>query len=460
MRSERFALLALFVAALCTLNFTEAPVPDAANVQPLRDQLRIMQQCLKWRLDNIIPETMRAEGIGMWLILSSGTYSRDPVVLSLFGTNGMSFGVGGAIVFHDRGKELGVERFSTAAGDIYKQAGAGADLYQPLPGDRQKDLLARTAEFIKQRNPKKIGINVSNDIFWSFADGLSASGKERLIAALGPELSSRLVSAEHLCVRWLETRSPLELSIYKHVCAVAHNLIAEYLSTRVIIPDVTTTDEAIWWLKQKYIQLGVGTWFEPYLTIQRYEDGKAKFLMCSGSLTGNETVIRRGDLVHCDVGIVYFGLCTDNQENAYVCRIGESDAPEGLRQALRKANKAQDFFMEEFKEGRSGNEIFLASKARTEKEGLNASIYTHPLGYHGHGAGPVLGLISRQEPIPHAGDYPLHLNTCYSIELDVMHRVPEWGNQEIRMAVEEDAAFTKEGCKFIDGRQTGLFLIK
>jgi len=289
---------------------------------------------------------------------------------------------------------------------------------------------------------------------------LSASCKERLVQGLGPQLAARLVSAERLCIGWLETRSPQELSIYRHICGVAHDLIAEYFSNKVIVPDVTTTEEATRWLMQKFVELGVDTWFGTYITTQRYEEGKVKFLRSGATATGNDNVIKRGDLIHCDVGIVYLGLCTDNQENAYVCQIGENDAPEGLKEALKRANRVQDIFMNEFKEGRTGNDIFLASLSKTKQENLNASIYTHPLGYHGHAAGPFMGLISKQEFIPGVGDYPLHLNTCYSIELHVMHKVPEWGNQEVRMALEEDGVFTKAGCRFIDGRQTRLYLIR
>ena len=427
-----------------------AAAKDIQNILPLRQQLAMMEQSLKWRLDNIVPEIMRRAGIDMWLIISSGEYHRDPIGPSLFGTNGISYGGTGAVVFHDRGKDLGVDRFSTGGGALYK----------PLPGDRSKDQFERIAEFVKQVNPQKIGINTSTSRFWSFADGLSASCKERLVQALGPQLASRLVSAERLCIGWLETRSPQELSLYRHICGVAHDLIAEYFSNQVIVPDVTTTEEATRWLMQKLIGLGVDTWFGTYITTQRYVDGKVKFLRSGAAAAGNDNVIRRGDLIHCDVGLVYLGLCTDNQENAYVCRIGERDAPEGLKDALKRANRAQDIFMGEFKEGRSGNDIFLAALSKTKQESLNASLYTHPLGTHGHAAGPFMGLISKQESIPGVGDYPLYLNTCYSIELHVMHKVPEWGNQDVRMAVEEDGVFTKEGCRFIDGRQTKLFLIK
>lgn len=442
-------LLFLLISPLRSQDGGMTAGKDAKNILPLRRQLKIMEECLAWRLDNIIPVLMRREGIDMWLTISSGEYARDPIGPSLFGANGISSGGTGTVVFHDRGPELGVERFSTGRGGLYKS----------LPADSKVDPFENLAKFIRERNPKKIGINTSKTKYWSFADGISATSKERLVAALGTEYSSRLVSAERLCVGWLETRSPQELSLYRHICGVAHDLIAEYFSNKVIIPDVTTTDEACSWLGQKFVELGLGSWFGTYITTQRYADGKVKFLRSGSPGSGNENVIRRGDLIHCDVGIVYLGLCTDNQQNAYVCRIGENDAPEGLKEALRRANRVQDISMNEFQEGKTGNDVFLVSLEKTKKEELNASIYTHPLGYHGHAAGPFIGFISRQEPTPGVGEYPIYLNTCYSIELHVMTKVPEWGNQEVRMALEEDSVFAIDGCKFIDGRQTRLFLI-
>ena len=447
-------LLLVFITNSYSQDIGVTAVQDIKNILPLQKQLKIMEQWLEWRLDNIIPDLMRREGIDMWLIISSGEYNRDPVGITLFGLNGISFGGTGTVLFHNRGEELGIERFSSRGGKLYK----------PMPRDRSRDQFESLAEFIKERNPKKIGINMATHRYWSFADGLTASSKEKLEKALGPEFSSRLVSAEHLCIGWLETRSPQELSIYRHICGVAHDIIAEFYSNRVIIPDVTTLEDVSIWLRQKYISLGVDAWFGGGITIQRYEDGVVKNISRRRSGSDNktkiDTVIRRGDLLHCDIGIVYLGLCTDTQENAYVCKIGEDEAPEGLKEALRTGNRLQDIFMNEFKTGRTGNDIFLAAINKAKEEISKPSIYTHPLGYHGHAAGTFIGLISKQEPIPIVGDYPLYLNTCHSIELNVKCSISEWGNQEVRMALEEDAAFTKEGCKFIDGRQTKLYLIK
>ena len=160
------------------------------------------------------------------------------------------------------------------------------------------------------------------------------------------------------------------------------------------------------------------------------------------------------------MGIIYLGLTTDTQQMAYVCRIGEDKAPDGIVQGLKNANRLQDIFMGEFQKGRSGYDTALASVKKAEAEGLKPMIYSHPLGYHGHGAGPTLGSYRRGVQRSVRADYPLYYNTCYAIELNNAHNVPEWGNAEVKFYLEEDAAFTQDGCRFIDDRETKLFLIK
>ena len=423
-----------------------AAVKDSKKILPERERARVMNGWLKWRLDNIIPELMRREGIDMWLIINR-EYNEDPVYMSLVPEPAMAARRTSILIFHDRGKELGVERLS---GSYYGTTG----WYKSTWLDKKKMQFESLAEVIKKLDPKRIGINVSSK--WRFGDGLTAGLKEIFVKALDSKYYSRLVSAENLCVGWLETRSPQELSVYRHICGIAHDIIAEFFSNKVITPDITTTDDVVWWTRQKITDLGLETWFQPSISIQRHKKEAAKY-------KGNPRIIRRGDILHCDVGIKYLGLCTDMQWHAYVCKIGEDDAPEGLKKALKRANGVAEIFMSEFKVGRTGNEIKDSTMKKATEEGLRPLIYTHPLGFHGHAAGPPMearppgkapeGTQARME-------YPLYYNTVYSIEFSSTSSVPEWDNQDVRIAYEEDAVFTKKGCTFIDGHQTIFYLIK
>jgi Xaa-Pro aminopeptidase len=438
------AVLILFAGlGLWAQDIGTTDVRDIDNILPERERAGAMNEILEWRLDHIIPKLMRREGIDMWLIICR-EYNEDPVYLTLVPEPTMAARRTSILIFHDKGGKDGVERLTCS---FY---GMG-QWYKSIYRDQTRDQIEVLAEFIQQSNPKKIGINESET--WAFGDGLSASFKTRLVEALGPVMASRMVSAENICVGWLETRSPRELSLYRHICGVAHDIIAEFFSNRVIIPDVTTTEDVVWWIRQRFTDIGVDTWFQPSVSIQRSKKD-AKFYI------DNPKIIRRGDLLHCDIGIVYLGLCTDTQQNAYVCRIGENDAPEGLKEALRKGNRLQDIVMAEHREGRTGNDVLRSSLEKAKAEDLDPSVYCHPLGIHGHAAGFVVGLWNRQDGVPVRGDYPLYPNTCYAIEMNNKHKVPEWNNMGVRIGLEEGGVFTAEGCKFIDGRQTKFFLIK
>ncbi|MFZ2053060.1 MAG: M24 family metallopeptidase [Candidatus Aminicenantales bacterium] len=441
-----FLFAALLLSGLSVAAAQEiADVEDYKNILPEKDREQVMNEWLKWRLDNIIPQLLRREGIDMWLVINR-EYNEDPVYLSLVPRPTMSARRTSILIFHDLGPEKGVERL---AGSYYGMEG----WYKGTWVDKKKKQFESLAELIRARNPKKIGINTSEH--WAFGDGLTASLKAKLEKALGPELSSRFVSAENLCIGWLETRSPQEMTVYRHICGIAHDIIGEFFSNRVITPDVTTTDDVVWWIRQRYTALGLETWFQPSISIQRDKREAPKY--------SDRNVIRRGDLLHCDVGITYLGLCTDMQLQAYVCKIGETDAPEGLKEALRRANRLADIFMGEFVAGRSGNGIVDSTMKKGEAEGLRPLIYMHPIGIHGHAAGCVADARSPEsapEDGRERGKYPLFLNTAYAIEFSTTTAVPEWANQDVRIGFEENAVFTEAGCRFIDGRQTKFYLIK
>ncbi len=442
-----FVLIAIVLSSsagnLYSQTIGTTAVRDIENILPEKDRARIMNEILEWRLENIIPSLMRREGIDMWLIICR-EYNEDPVYLTMVPEPAMAARRTSILIFHDKGEEEGVERLT---GSFY---GMGK-WYKSIYKDRRQDQIENLANYIRESGPERIGINESET--WAFGDGLSASFKARLVRALGPEYLSRLVSAENLCVGWLETRSPRELSLYRHICGIAHDIIAEFFSNRVIVPDATRTEEVVWWIRQRITGLGLKAWFQPSVSIQRSKADSEKY-------KHDPQVIRRGDLLHCDIGIVYLGLCTDTQQNAYVCRIGETDAPEGLKEALSRGNRLQDIVMTEHEAGRTGNDVLRSSLEKAKAEGLNPSVYCHPLGMHGHAAGFVVGLWDRQDGVPGRGEYPLYTNTCYAIEMNNSHKVPEWDNMEIRIGLEEGGVFTENGCKFIDGRQTELFLIK
>jgi len=413
---------------------------DYVQILSLREQARVVNGWLEKRLETILPEIMRREGIDTWLVICQ-EYNEDPVYLTLVPFEELAARRLSMLVFYDRGPEKGLEKLTVSRypiGQIYRT------VWNP---EKEPDQWKVLAEQIRARNPKKIAIDESAT--FAFADGLSSTNKQLLVKYLGKEYVQRLVSAERLVVGWLERRLPEEMEVYHHLARIAHQLISEAFSTSAITPGVTTVEDLEWWFWEKIKKLGLNTWFNPSVEIQRPKSSGYQ-----------DKVIRPGDLLHCDVGLTYLRLNTDHQELAYVLKPGEKEAPQGLEEALSRANRLQDILTAEFVAGRSGNQVLAAALKKMREEGLKGSIYTHPLGFHGHAAGPTIGLWDKQNGVPGAGDYELFYDTCYSIELNCRSLVPEWDNQEVVIGVEQDAAFTRQGLVYLDGRQTRLHLIR
>ena len=231
------------------------------------------------------------------------------------------------------------------------------------------------------------------------------------------------------------------------------NLIDEMFSNRTITPGTTRTSDLVWWWRQRVNDLGLGTWFHPSIEVQRRG--------ATPEQLGEDPVIRRGDVLHCDVGITALRLNTDTQHDAYVLLPGETEAPPGLRKALAHANRLQDVLFEEIRPGKTGNEVLSAALAKMRAEGIDGTIYTHPIGMHGHGAGPLIGLWDYQDGVPGRGDYPVLPSMWFSSELQATTRVPEWGGQAVRMAVEEDFFLGADGKpRWALQRQDRLHLIR
>jgi len=410
------------------------------KILPLRLRAEIRNGWLKQRLETVLPEIMRREGLDMWIVVAR-EYNEDPVIMTLLPEPMMYARRRTILVFHlkDDGtlERLVLSRYGIK--DFYE------GVWDP-DEEEQYDCLGRV---VKERDPKAVGINISET--FAFGDGLTHSEHGLLSAALGEEYMGRTRHAEMLAVGWLERRIKPEMEAYPGIVEITHAIVAEAFSSRVIHSGITTTDDVVWWMRQKMFDLGLQAWFQPSVDIQapgqKYDaEDKRK-------------LIWPGDLLHCDIGFYYLGLATDIQQNAYVLKVGESEVPEGLEAALSDANRLQEIHAEEMVAGRTGNQILKAALDRAKGEGINASIYTHPLGYHGHAAGPTIGLWDRQEGVPGRGDYELFEDTCYAIELNAKREVPEWGGQEVRMALEQDAVFTGGKLHFMAGRQTRLHMI-
>jgi Xaa-Pro aminopeptidase len=236
-------------------------------------------------------------------------------------------------------------------------------------------------------------------------------------------------------------------------------VIDEAFSPAAITLGTTTALDVAWWIRQRFADLGVDGWFQPTVGLQRAGVPLADERGTVVPAVPYDAVVEPGDLLHCDVGLSSLGLHTDTQRNAYVLRPGEDDVPAGLRAALAVGNRMQDLTVEAFLPGRTGNEVLAAARAAAAAEGIDGDVYSHPVGYHGHAAGPAIGMWDDQDGLPGAGDYPLHPDTVYALELCVRVPVPEWNGQLVRMALEQGIALTADGVQYLDRRQTELIVV-
>lgn len=462
-------LLATAVHTSVLLAAPALPVAAQAPVRPfgtLREQADKQQQWLEKRLKTVLPALMRKHGVDMWVI-PMREYNEDPTFTSLVSPTTFAARRRTIYVFFDKcaaggrtdpGDGSCVERIAlggTSQGGLY-QAVRSTIAVEAAVGGRQAELWGDAQwqvlkDVVAARNPKVIGINVSR--VFAFTDGLTAGELEGMSEALGTQWTSRFKRAEALPLEFIATRIAEEEVFYRELQALVWTLIKRMYSSEVIKPGVTRTSDVVWWWRQQVNDLGLGTWFQPSVDVQRKG--------VSAESLGEDPVIQPGDVLHCDVGITALRLNTDTQHMAYVPLAGETRVPAGLQQAMRNANRLQDILFEEVRPGRTGNEVLAATLAKMKRENLDGTMYSHPIGMHGHGAGPLIGLWDYQEGVPGRGDVPVIPNMWYSSELQVTTRVPEWGSQPVRVAQEEDFVIGTDGRpRWAYGRQSEFHFVR
>lgn len=415
---------------------------SAQEILSEKERAVLKDEILADRFDNLLPQLMDKTNIDMWLLISR-EYNEDPVMRTMLPSTWLNARRRTIIVFYRNKENNTFEKLAVARYDI------GKNITSAWNKEEQPDQWKALVDIIKSKNPNKIGINISeND---GIADGLVQTDYSELKKALPIELQKKLVSAENLSIAWIETRTLKEMELYPTLVQITHDIIDEAFSRKVITPGETTTDDVVWWMRQKVTDLGLETWFHPTVDVQRNNE-ELKSHIYSFSKGEEEKLIIPGDLLHCDFGITYIGLNTDCQQHAYVLKEDETKVPEFLSEAFKKGNRVQDIFTSNFVEGQTGNQILLKSLKESKEEGLKPSIYTHPLGVYGHSAGPTIGMWDSQGGVPGSGDYPLYYNTVYAIELNSTVEIKEW-KKDIRIMLEEDGFYGKNGFRYIKGRQ-------
>ena len=455
----RFALLALATLALpataraASPLWAPEPIPPGAvpQIRPLpilREQAKEQQAWLAKRLTEVLPGLMRENGVDLW-ILSMREYAEDPVFFSITSPTTFAARRRSIYVLHDLGKDKGIERLALGGGDqgglftAYKDPNPTVK-NQELVGDAQWQLLRKLVE---QADPQRIALDI--DHVHAFADGLHSGEREALEAALGPKYVARVVRVPELALHYIATRVPEMMPRYRQIEETVHALLTAAFSSAVVTPGTTTTEDVEWWLRQRIQELGMTTWFQPHVE------------HASAAADWDSGVIARGDTLWVDFGVIAMGLRTDTQHLGYVLKPGESEPPAGLRACLATTNRLQDILLAEMRPGRSGNEVLAAARAAAGKAGIEGTVYSHPIGDHGHGAGPLIGLWDHQEGVPVKGDLKVRPATWFSIELQATSPIPEWGGKKLACRQEEEAYLDDQGERhWVYARQERFHLVR
>ncbi len=420
------------------------------QILPESQRAKVVDEILEERFNVLLPKLMDETEIDMWIVISR-EYNEDPVIKTMLPSTWLNARRRTILLFYRDKAKGSIDKLAVARYNV------GKSIQSAWDKEKEPNQWKRLMQLIKERNPKKIGLNFSKD--HNIADGLDKTDYEEFMENLPKKYQSKVVSAEQLAVRWIETRTPREMVIYNQLVDITHDVISEAFSEKIITPGVTTTTEVEWWMRQEVTDLGLETWFHPTVDVQRTSEELVGHLY-SFSGRPDDLVIQPGDLLHCDFGITYLRLNTDCQELAYVLKPNEKEAPKFLKDALKEGNRVQDFLTKNMIKGRTGNEILAKALQEAKDNGLRPAIYTHPLGAYGHSAGTTIGMWDSQGGVmkDDGENYPLNPNTVYAIELNATMNIPEW-KRDIRIMLEEAGFYGEDGFRYVNGRQTELLLI-
>lgn len=433
----RFLALVLFTLSL-----------QAQQILPERQRAEVVDNILKDRFNNVLPQLMDDTGFDMWILISR-EYNEDPVLKTMLPATWLNARRRTILVFYRNKEKNTIEKLAVARYNF------GENIISAWDKEKEPNQWKRLMQIIEERNPKSIGLNYSDN--FNICDGLVKTDYEAFMSNLPTKYKSKVKSAQKLAIGWIETRTEMEMVIYNQLVDITHDIIAEAFSEKVITPGITTTTDVEWWMRDKVTSLGLETWFHPTVDVQRTAEELGNHLYAFSNRP-EDMVILPGDLLHCDFGITYLRLNTDCQELAYVLKPNEKQPPKFLQDALKDGNRVQDIFTNNFETGKTGNQILSESLAQGKSEDLRPSIYTHPLGTYGHSSGTTLGMWDSQGGVPVNGDYPLHENTVYAIELNTTVTIKEW-KRDIRIMLEEAGFWGENGFRYVNGRQTKLLTI-
>lgn len=419
-------------------------IPPLPKLLSLREQMAVRSMWLEKRFDTLLLPMMRRHNVSMWIVTNE-EFHTDAVTDAITPPVPI-VGRRDFFIFVDNGTRL--ERYAVVR---YEEEQLKRFYTLLLPS---RDKIGETIKkLVEEKNPKTIALNMGGGRGQS--DGITHDAYKFLAETLGKDYEARFVSGGKLITDYLDTRLPEELEHYRTAVTITDILTRRAFSNEVIKPGVTTVGDVRWWLLQQVNNLGLTVWFQPDLRVQRQAKANTnsqQFL----STADEATILEPGDLIHVDFGLNYMGLSTDWQKHAYILKKGETDAPQGLKAAMKNTNILQDALFKFARVGMTGAQVYESTMEYMRKANIEAQIYSHPLGTQGHGLGAS---IDFRKTIGGAEER-FRLGSYMAIELNTSTQVPEWNNQRVTIMAEDDAVMTEKGFEFIRPRQTEFYLIR
>ena len=446
-----FFRISVFFSLVCFLTFSaiaqnksNEKIPAMPKLLSLREQMDVREAWLKKRLDTLLLPMMRRNDVSMWIVVNE-EFNSDPATAYLVPPIPM-VGSRDFFIFVDTGNKL--EKIA-----IVRYSEERLKNYYEMKSVSRDKIAETLRETVAKYNPKTIALNYKGTR--GQQNGLSQASYQFLAETLGAETEKKFVSAANLLTEFFDTRLPEELEHYRTAVLLTDILTRRAFSNEVITPGKTTVGDVRWWFMQQLNNLGLTTWFQPDLRVQRQSKTNStnqQFL----SVADESLVLERGDVIHIDCGLDYMGLSTDWQKHAYILQKGERDAPAGLKKSLKNTNALQDAIFNFARAKMTGSQVYESAMAEMKRQNIQAMIYSHPIGTHGHGLGAS---IDFRKAIGGAEE-KLRLGSYTSIELNTSTTIPEWNNQRVTIMAEDDAVMTEKGFEFIRPRQTEFYLIR
>jgi Xaa-Pro aminopeptidase len=388
---------------------------------------------------------MRRHNIDMWVIVNE-EFHNDPLT-EYIAPPRIYTGNRDIFVFIDTGTSRRKVAITGYAEENVKRFFESED--DPKPADQQ------LAALYAQYHPKRIGLSI--EARRGVQRSLTRDSYQFLAKSMGGDAESHFVSAADLIEEYSDTRLPEEFETYKMLVALTDQITRRAFSNEVIHPGKTTVGDVRRWLYDAMGNADVTTWFQQDIRVQRKGSANG---MSRGFLgvAPESMVIEPGDVLHVDFGITAMGFSTDWQKMAYVLRPGEKDAPAGLKHAMANTNALQEELMTDSRPGKLAGEVYNEIMAAMTTRGIEAKVYSHPIGFQGHGLGAALDYRASQQSASEGKR--LRSGSYLSIELNTLTAVPEWEGQKVFVMMEDDAYLTDEGFKTFLPRQTSYYLIK